>query len=166
MKNHHLWNQWTNMNQFDNFVKTVFDADCKFNRANNVVWLDDISDLLWILNCDIVRTFLRWFSTSLIKKKLEDGHHYRAYFNTGTLLKIYLLNIKYCWSEIQNYVWICLSKFLKMNTLNNLKTCQSLTLCMLWLQWTRYSQTCLMWPFKGRLKYCHIRQVVAKYRFN
>jgi hypothetical protein len=29
-----------------------------------------------------------------------------------------------------------------------------------------YSQTCLMWPFKGRLKYGHIRQVVAKYRFN
>ena len=27
-----------------------------------------------------------------------------------------------------------------------------------------YSQSCLMWPFKGRLKYGHIRQVVAKYR--
>jgi hypothetical protein len=25
----------------------------------------------------------------------------------------------------------------------------------------RYSQTCLMWPFKGTVKYGHIRQVVV-----
>jgi hypothetical protein len=30
----------------------------------------------------------------------------------------------------------------------------------------RYSQTCLLWPSKGKLKYGHIRQVVAKYRIN
>ena len=28
------------------------------------------------------------------------------------------------------------------------------------------NQTCLMWPSKGKLKYGHIREVVAKYRFN
>jgi hypothetical protein len=124
MKNHHLWNQWTNLNQFANFVKTVYDADCKFKRANNEVWLDDISDLLWRLNCDIVRIFLRWFSTSLIKK-IKDGHHQRTHFNTGTLLKIYLLNIKYYWSEIQNYVFKILKnehteQFKNMSIFNSL----------------------------------------------
>jgi hypothetical protein len=30
-----------------------------------------------------------------------------------------------------------------------------------------YSQTCLMWPSKGTLKYGHIRQVIViKYRFD
>ena len=28
------------------------------------------------------------------------------------------------------------------------------------------SQTCLMWPSKGTVKYGHIRQVVALYKFN
>jgi hypothetical protein len=124
MKNHHLWNQWTNLNQFANFVKTVYDADCKFKRANDEVWLDDISDLLWRLNCDIVRIFLRWFSTSLIKK-IKDGYHQRTHFNTGTLLKIYLLNIKYYWSEIQNYVFKILKnehteQFKNMSIFNSL----------------------------------------------